>query len=85
MYLLFGRYRSDLGGLFGKITYLSAELRPRFDELCWIGHEPDILDVISDSINNYRMVMIAHASIAPAVDPAIKECKGFSFLEVILF
>lgn len=39
------------------LAYLSAELRPCFDELCGVGHESGILDVIGDPIEDRSVVM----------------------------
>lgn len=72
-------------------TYLPAELRARFDELGRVGHEPGILSSVSVSSHPTSLKhggrrdgdadADAHASTAPAVAPAKREWRGFSFLE----
>ena len=57
----------------GKETDLPAELRSRFHEFCGICRESTILEYVRKVDGSAGVLMTAHASIPPAVAPAINE------------
>ena len=59
--------------------YLAAKLRTRFDELSRICDEAGCLLSVRDGAR-LRIKCATHASIAPAVEPAMSEWTGFSLL-----
>ena len=64
-----------------RTAHLTAELRARLDKLGRVGHEPVTLGLLS--ICRHEVIeeveYETHASTAPAVAPAMRECRDFSF------